>query len=110
MSLGDRIVAAVTPIVPVCMANVYTGDAEEYCEYNATEIPDAYGGNRPWAIRYLVQLHWYFPLRSDPRAVKRQIRQAVMAQTGFTCPTVTDASDLDSGHLVFEFEAVDGEV
>lgn len=110
MSLGDRIVAAVNPIVPICQANVYTGDEEEYCEYNATEIPEAFGDNRPRAIRYLVQLHWYFPLRSDPRAVKRQIRKAIMAQTGFTCPTVTDASDRDGGHLVFEFEVVDGEV
>ena len=110
MSLGDRIVAAVTPIVPGCTANVYTGDAEEYCEYNATEIPEAFGDNRPRAIRYLVQLHWYFPLRTDPRTTKRALRAAIGGLMGCTWPTVTDATDQAGGHLVLEFQAVDGAV
>jgi len=110
MSLGERIVDAVTPIVAECAANVYTGDAQEYCVYNMTEIPTAFGDNRPRAIRYLVQVHWYFSLRRDSRTGKRALRGALGRLRGCTWPTVEDAGDREGGHLVFEFEAVDGEV
>ena len=110
MSLEERIREAVTPIVPEFAADVYTGDADSYCVLNATEMPDGFGDNRPHAIRYLVQLHWYFPLRTDPRVTKRALREAIGGLRCYTWPTVTDATDRDGGHLVFEFQAVDGEV
>lgn len=111
MSLEERIAAAVTPIVAEFAVDVYTGDAQEYCVCNATEIPGAFGDGRPRAVRYLVQLHWYFPpRRRDPRDVKRRLRAALGGLRGCTWPTVEDASDREGGHLVFEFEAVDGDV
>ena len=110
MSLEERIKTAVTPIVPEFATDVYTGDADSYCVFNATETPDSFGNNRPHAIRYLVQLHWYFPLRTDPSATKRSLRAAIGALRCCTWPTVTDAGDLTGGHLVFEFQAVDGDV
>ena len=110
MSLEERIREAVTPIVPEFAADVYTGDADSYCVLNATETPDVFGDDQPWAIRYMAQLHWYFPLRIDPRAVKRKLRSAIGYLDGCTWPIVTDASDLDGGHLVFEFQSVDGDV
>ena len=110
MSLEERIRETVTPIVPEFAADVYTGDADSYCVLNATEMPESFGNNRPRAIRYLVQLHWYFPMRTDPRDTKRALRAAIGGLRGCTCPTVTDATDRDGGHLVFEFQAVDGAV
>lgn len=110
MSLEERIKAAVSPIVPEFAADVYTGSADSYCVFNATEMPTAFGDNRPRAIRYLVQLHWYFPLRMDPIATKRALRGAIGGLGGCTWPSITDAGDRDGGHLVFEFEAVDGGV
>lgn len=110
MSISERIKAAVTPIVPEFASDVYTGDADSYCVFNATEMPYGFGDNRPRAIRYLAQLHWYFPMRTDPRDTKRALRAAVGSLRGCTWPTVTDARDLSGGHLVFEFEAVDGDV
>ena len=110
MSLEERIREAVTPIVPEFAANVYTGDADSYCVFKATEMPDSFGNNRPRAIRYLAQLHWYFPLRTDPRATTRALRAAIGGLRGCTWPTVTDATDRDGGHLVLEFQAVDGAV
>ena len=108
MSLEERIREAVTPIVPEFASVVYTGDADSYCVLNATEMPEGFGDNRPRAIRYLAQLHWYFPLRTDPRVTKRALRAAVGGLQGCTWPTVTDAGDLTGGHLVFEFDAVEG--
>ena len=123
MSLEERIREAVMPIVPEFAADMYTGDADSYCVLNATEMPEGFGDDRPRAIRYLAQLHWYFPLRSDPRDVKRQIplrtdprsnkralREAIGGLRGCTWPTVTDATDQTGGHLVLEFQAVDGAV
>lgn len=110
MSLEERIKTAVTPIVPEFAPDVYTGDADSYCVFNATEMPDGFGNNRPRAIRYLVQLHWYFPLRKDPRATKKALRAAVGGLRGCTIPSVVPATDKDGGHLVFEFQAVDGDV
>ena len=110
MSLEERIRETVTPIVPEFAADVYTGDADSYCVLNATEMPEGFGDDRPRAIRYLAQLHWYFPLRTDPRSTKRALRAAVGGLQGCTWPTVTDAGDLTGGHLVFEFQAVDGAV
>ena len=108
MSLVERIREAVTPIVTEFAADVYTGDSDSYCVLNATEMPDSFGNNRPRAIRYLVQLHWYFPMRTDPRSTKRALRAAIGGLSVCTWPTVTDAGDLDGGHLVFEFDAVEG--
>ena len=110
MSLEERIRTAVTPIVPEFAADVYTGDADSYCVFNATEMPEGFGDDRPRAIRYLAQLHWYFPLRTDPRATKRALRAAISGLQGCTTPSVVPATDQDGGHLVFEFQAVDGEV
>ena len=110
MSLEERIRETVTPIVPEFAANVYTGDADSYCVFNATEMPDSFGNNRPHAIRYLVQLHWYFLLRTDPRTTKRALRASIGGLRGCTWPTVTDATDQAGGHLVLEFQAVDGVV
>lgn len=110
MSLEERIREAVTPIVTEFAADVYTGDSDSYCVLNATEMPDSFGNNRPRAIRYLMQLHWYFPMRTDPMSTKRALRAAIGGLSVCTWPTVTDAGDLDGGHLVFEFQTVDGDV
>ena len=107
MSLEETISAAVTPYVPEFSADVYTGESDNYCVLNITEIPDQFGDDQPLCVRCLAQLHWYFPLRMDPRQVKKEIREAIGGLDGCTWPTVTDATDLDGGHLAFEFEAVE---
>lgn len=107
-TMGELIRAAVLPIVPVCDPVTYDGDAKEYCTYNMTEIPVHFGDNAPEAIRYLVQVHWFLPVGTDPTAKKRRLKRA-LAEIG-TYPEVENASDLKGQHFVFEFEAVDGDV
>lgn len=108
MSFGERLKATVETVVSPCVADVYTGDEAEYCVWTATEAPSAYGNNRPRAVRYLASVHWYFPLQTDPTDKKERLRAAIGGLRGCTWPTITPASDLDGGHLVFEFEAVEG--
>jgi hypothetical protein len=108
--LDSKIVTAVEPLVPVCVPGIYTGEAEEYCTFNYSEIPVGFGDNRPHAMRYLVQLHWFLPLKQRPHPKKKALRRALMSVRGFTTPTITDATDGDGQHYVYEFEAVDGDV
>lgn len=110
MSIEAKIISAVTPIVEVCVPTLYEGKEAEYCEMNVEEMPTAHGDDVPHALRYLVQLHYYFPpVGHNPNAKKKALRRALGAQDG-TTPTVTNASDEVSGHLVFEFEMVDGDL
>lgn len=108
--MEEKIINAVTSIVAVCVSGIYEGDEAEYCEVNMDEVPTAHGDDVPHAIRYLVQLHYYFPTEGhNPNATKKALRRALGALDG-TTPTVTNASDEVSGHLVFEFELVEGEL
>lgn len=111
MTLGERIEAAVTPIVPICVPKQYGGEATEYCTYNYTETPDLFGDDAPGVSRCLVQVHWLFPWSpgvSETTAVlikKKQLRRA-LADVFETWPTVTPAGDNEWEHFVFEGEAL----
>lgn len=110
MSVEAVVIDAVTPIVAECVASLYGGEAAEYCEVAVEELPTAHGDDVPHALLYLVQVHYYFPnVNFNPHANKRALRRA-LGELGGTYPTVTNASDEVSGHLVLEFEMVDGDL
>lgn len=108
--LDDRIKAAVEPLVPVCVPDLYTGDEEEYCTYNYNETLSMFGDNRPRMVRYLIQVHWFLPLKRRPQPKKRALRHALGSISLATFPIIEDASDEIGQHYVYEFEAVDQEV
>lgn len=108
--IDDKIRSAVEPLVPVCVPDLYTGDKTEYCTYNYNEIPSGCGDNRPHAIRYVVQVHWFLPLKKRIHPQKKKLRQALTAVDGFSVPTIVNASDGDGQHYVYGFDAVDGDV
>ncbi len=108
--LDDKIRAAIEPLVPVCVPDIYTGDAEEYCTYNYNEIPSAFGDNRPHLTRYLVQVHWFLPLKRRPHPKKRRLGRALGgASPRWTYPTIVNANDNVGQHYVYEFEAVEAD-
>ena len=109
MSLNTVIRAAITPIVTECVPDQYGGTTTEYCTFNYSEIPDAFGDESPGAIRYLVQLHYFLPVGANPYAKKKQLKNALL-NAGFTYPTVTNASDADGQHYALECEFSDGDV
>lgn len=108
--LDDKIRAAVEPLVPVCAPDLYTGDEKEYCTYNYNEIPGAFGDNRPHVTRYLVQVHWFLPLKRRPQPKKRKLSRALASIPLTTWPVVENATDELGQHYVYEFQAVDTEV
>lgn len=108
MSIDEKLRTAVTPLVAELAPDLYPGEKAEYCTYNYTEAPDGFGDNLPHATRYLVQLHWFLPLKRRPQPKKKRLKHALAAVRGFTAPLVTNASDGTGQHYVFEFEAVEG--
>ena len=112
MAVDERIVKAVTAVVPVCEPDGYTPEsgeavAEEYCTYQYDLIPAGFGNNRPRAMRALVQVHWYLPLGRRPRDTLTALCRALRA-AGFTYPGATNASDADGQHWVLECETTEG--
>lgn len=114
MDINEAIITAVTPIVPVCVPDIYRPDAgepeaETYCVFNYTEMTDSFGDDEPGAIRYLTQMHLYLPFGTSPIALKRALRRA-MLELGCAVGDFMNLTDLDGQHYVLEFEYVDGEV
>lgn len=108
MDILETLRTALTPIVPEFHPSSYVGDAKEYIVANYTELPIFFGDDEPQALRYLIQVHWYFPLGKNPYTQKRQIMAAISG-TGCTFPQVITASaDANTRHLVFETEYCDG--
>lgn len=109
MDINEAILETVTPIVAVCVPDLYTGTEQEYCTFDYIEAPVHFGDDCPEYTLYSVQLHWCLPLGCDPRAKKAQLKRAI-ADGDFTYPSVTNASDEDGLHFVFEFEYVEAVV
>ncbi len=103
-SCDEAINTAFDGILPI-YPNVYTGDALSYLVYNYYVIPEVYAEHVAHAARYSVQLHLYLPHKENPNALKLAIINACVAG-GFTFPSMTNASDGDGQHYVFECEYV----
>ena len=111
MTLNERIIAVVTPIVPVCVPDLLVTEAgetppEEYCTFNYNELSDALGDNRAHAMRALVQLHYLAPLKANTVATRRALWQALASVEEFSLPTISSATDELGQHYVFEFDAL----
>lgn len=111
MAVAERLREAVLTVVPVCVPNAYDGAEQVYCTFSIDDYPEMEGDNSPSLMRHTVQLHLHCPPSGtyDPRPAKRGLCRAIFA-AGFTYPQVVDAGDLEYGHLVFEFEDVDGDL
>lgn len=103
MSCDEAISSAFGQILPL-FPNVYTGKELRYLVYNYYVIPDVFADSVAHAARYSVQLHLYLPHKENPNPVKLSIINACL--NTFTFPSMTNASDKDGQHYVFEFEFV----
>lgn len=107
MSVNERIIAAATTVVDVCVPGAYVpeegAETQIYCTFNVTQTPAAFGDDEPEAMLDLCQLHLWAPRGVNTVNLRKELRHAV-ARAGFTHPSVADASDLDGQHYVLEFE------
>lgn len=111
MTLGELICSTVTPVVPVCVPDLYETGAGEapadiYCTYNFFAAPDAVGDNTAFAARAAVMVHLYAPRQTSTTALRRKLWSALAAVEEFSLPTIENATDEDAQHYVYEFDAV----
>ena len=106
MSINSTIRAAVTPIVAVCVPDVYTGTATEYCTFNVSKYPARFADDKPTHIGNSVQLHYFCPTGVNPDAKITALTNALFAE-GFSYPEAQDMSDKDGQHFVLECEFID---
>lgn len=111
MTLNEKIITVVTPIVPVCVPDLLVTEAgktppEEYCTFNFPLYADALGDDAAHLQRALVQVHYLAPLKVNTVATRRALWQALAAVDEFTAPDIENASDQTGQHYVFEFETV----
>ena len=105
-SSDEAINDAFSSILPL-FPNVYTGTELSYLVYNYYMIPEVFADSAAHAARYSIQLHLYLPHKTNPNATKLSIISACV-NNGFTFPSMTNASDEDGQHYVFEFEYANG--
>ena len=106
MSCDEAINVAFSEILPI-YPNIYTGEETSYLVYNYYTIPEVFAEGVSNACRYGIQLHLYLPHKVNPNQTKLAIISACV-NGGFTFPSMTNASDGESQHYVFEFEFCNG--
>lgn len=108
MNIDERIITALSPIVPEIAPILYEGDSLEYIVFNYDEV-FAYAESTAKARRCLVQVHYYLPFGQNPNTKKRLIARA-LNDAGFTYPAIYNASDRSGQHYTFQCEYADGDV
>lgn len=103
MSINSVIRNAVTGIGIPCMPDYYAGEEKVYCTFNYTEYPRDFADNGPQEVLYDVQVHLFLPIGMNPIALKKKIRDALVAE-GVLYPTILNLTDQEYQHYVFECE------
>lgn len=114
MTLNEKIIAVVTPIVSVCVPDLLVTEAdetppEEYCTFDYTQTAGLAGDDGTDIGIARVQLHYLAPLKASTVARRRALGAAIEAVDEFSIPTVTPATDEFGQHYVFEFDALTDE-
>ncbi|MBD5098293.1 MAG: hypothetical protein HDT35_01870 [Clostridiales bacterium] len=74
-----------------------------YYTFSCDSFGAAFGDNAPGCERFLAHIHLFAPLDHNCFQQVRKTQKALFA-AGFTWPEVTDATDQDGQHFVFECE------
>lgn len=105
--IDERLRAALMPVEEIVKPNLYNGKATEYIVFQYDTRGLLFADSRPRARLYRVMVNLYIPHGMDPSGKKQEICEAVHAAGG-TWPEITNASDGEGQHYVFEFEMVEG--
>lgn len=111
VSIESQIRTALASFEHKVYPDTYNGSDKTYFVFNHNTIPDDFGSNQPNHERALIQVHLFCPHTFDSVKLRKDIKLALLG-AGFTYPSMTNASDEDGQHWVFEFqvaEATDGE-
>ena len=110
MTINERIIQAVTPVVSVCVPDLYDPNqenaADEFCVFSYTETPDFFADNTPQICRYTISLVWAMPIKRQSMRKKKDLTAALLS-AGFDVLGVYNVSDEDFQQYEFELEYTD---
>ncbi len=107
MSVNQKIISALYGFGDPISPGTYQGDSERYFAFDYSTLGADFGDDAPRHERYLVQVHFFCPLSYNSVSRSKDIKRALFT-SGFTWPEMTNASDQDGQHLVFECEMAEG--
>lgn len=107
MTVESRIVNALKAFGDPVENGPHTGTDERYYCFYLSRIGTLYCDDDPEAEKAMIQIHLFAPLTEN---VSKRIRetQRALRDSGFLWPVVTDASDRDGRHIVFETQWLEG--
>lgn len=92
MNINEKLIKAVSTVIPICVPNFSPGSEDEYAEFEVDAEPDWYFDGVPHALRYDITLRWYMPVDVNPAAKKDALRDA-LSSAEFLLQQVEDLSD-----------------
>ncbi len=107
MNVEEKIVAALAPFGdPVEKSLLYAAANDlppQYYTFSCSSSGADFGDDEPGCERWLVNVHFFAPLRGN---ISRRVKQTKKAlfQAGFTWPSTVDAGDQEGQHIVFVCE------
>lgn len=107
MSIEQRIRTALASLGYKIYPGNYDGADEVYFVFNHNTFPDDFGSNAPQHERALIQVHLFCPHDFNSVRTRKSVKVALLG-AGFTYPSMTDASDKDGQHWVFEADVAEG--
>lgn len=107
MSINSTIIKSLEPIGWPVVSSERRTEENRYIVFNYTSLPDNFGDDAPQHERYLIQIHMFCPSVTNTVVLRKQVKR-LLFESGFTFPTMTDASDDEGQHWVFECEMAVG--
>lgn len=107
MTMDERIKAALDGFGDPVENTVYSGKKPMYYVFSYFTNGLLYADDNPLIEHYFIQVHLFAPLCENITQRIKQTKKA-LNDAGFTWPELTNASDKESRHIVFECEATEG--
>ena len=92
LNINERVIQAVSSIVPICVPNFYDGGEAEYVEFEIDSSLDWFWDDAAHCVRHDVTLRWYMPLEQNVIEGKFSLLD-LLTDAGFYLNSIDDISD-----------------
>lgn len=104
MTVNEIIINALLPFGLPVTPDFFGDGADEYFTFNyADDRATNFGDNTPIHVVAYMQIHYFLPRDKDYISMKKRVRMALL-ESGFTYPEVTEVTEDNIRHLIFECE------
>lgn len=105
METEQRIINALRDLGLPVFPNIYTGEELSYFTFSFDSIPESFAEGTAVGVREMLSVHLFLPNGQSPVRIKRRTVMGLIAN-GATYPSITNASDEECQHYIFECEVL----